>query len=197
VGVVFVVAAITALGEGVFGVMFVVWVRDVLDGGAPELGSLQTCQAIGGLLGAAVAAHAARYLVPERLFAVGLLAFGLLDLALFNYPLVLDGLWIGLALMILVGIPGTSTFASRTTILQTHVEDAFRGRVFGSLGTSTALLMLVGTGVAGATGDLLGPIALLNIQGCGYVAAGLFVLAALAPARAGRLATADSGSVSD
>ena len=107
------------------------------------------------------------------------------DLLLFNYPLVLSGVWIGSALMILVGIPTASAFAARTTILQTHVEDAYRGRVFGSLGTTAALLMLVGTGIAGATGGVLGPIALLNIQGSAYVIAGLFALLALAPHRLG------------
>ena len=81
--------------------------------------------------------------------------------------------------MVLVGIPGISSQAARTTILQTHVEDAFRGRVFGSLGTTSALLMLVGTTVAGTTGDLLGPIALLNVQGGAYIVAGTFVLIAL------------------
>jgi hypothetical protein len=105
--------------------------------------------------------------------------FGVLDLALFNYPLLFDAVWIGSALMILVGIPGISTQAARTTILQTHVADAYRGRVFGSMQTSAALLMLIGTTVAGATGNLLGPIALLNFQGGAYVVAGVFVLVML------------------
>src|SRR5215216_1267946 len=181
VGVVFVVTALTAVGEGVFGVMFVVWVRDVLEGGAPQLGWLQTAQATGGLLGGVVGAYAGRRLVPERLYGVGLLLFGLFDLALFNYPLLLGGVAIGIGLMILVGIPGVSTGAARTTILQTHVEDAYRGRVFGSLSTSAALLMLVATTAAGALGGVLGPIALLNFQGGSYVVAGVFVLVALTP----------------
>jgi MFS family permease len=181
VGVVFAVQAITAVGEGVFGVMFVVWVRDVLEGGAPELGWLQTSQAVGGLLGGFLSVYVGKRLVPERSFGLALVAFGVFDLLLFNYPLFLTGVWIGSALMILVGIPTASVYAARTTILQTHVEDAYRGRVFGSLGTTAALLTLVGTGIAGAMGDVLGPIALLNIQGSAYVVAGLFALIALAP----------------
>ena len=183
VGVVFAVGSITAFGEGVFGVMFVVWVRDVLEGGAPELGWLQTSQAAGGLVGGLVGAYVGRRFTPERLFGLSLLAFGVLDLALFNYPLLFSGFGIGVALMVLVGVPTVSTHAARATILQTNVEDVYRGRVFGSLGTSAAVLMLVGTLVAGATGALLGPIVLLNFQGGAYVAAGLLVLAALAPAR--------------
>ena len=181
VGVVFTVSALTSFGEGVFAVMFAVWVGDVLGGGVPELGLLQSSQAVGGLLGGVVTAYAARRLAPERLYGLGLLAFGIFDLALFNYPLFLDGVWIGCALMILVGIPSVSSQAGRDTILQTHVPDAFRGRVFGSLSTTGSLLLLAGTTTAGATGALLGPIALLNFQGGAYVVAGVFVLVALAP----------------
>ena len=186
VGVVFGVTSITAFGEGIFAVMFAVWVRDVLEGGVPALGLLQTSQAIGGLLGGVVGVYAGRYLVPERLYGVALLTFGIFDLALFNFPLVLDGLWIGSALMILVGIPATSTQSARATIMQTNVDDAYLGRVFGSLGTSSSLLMFVGTLTAGAVGGVLGPIALLNFQGGAYVVAGVFVLLMLAPSRAPR-----------
>ena len=181
VRVVFTVTAVTSFGEGVFAVMFAVWVRDVLEGGVPELGWLQSSQAVGGLLGGLVGAYAARRLAPERLYGLGLLAFGIFDLALFNYPLLLDGVWIGSALMILVGIPSVSSQAGSATILQTEVEDAFRGRVFGSLSTSGSLLVFAGTTAAGLTGALLGPIVLLNFQGGAYVAAGLFVLLVLAP----------------
>jgi MFS family permease len=181
VSVVFSVRAITSLGEGVFAVMFAVWVREVLEAGVPQLGVLQTSQAVGGLIGGLLVAFAGRRLVPERLYGVGLLLFGVFDLLLFNYPLLLDGVWIGSALMILVGIPGASVGTAQTTILQTHVADAYRGRVFGSLATSSALLMLAGTLLAGAVGDRLGAIALLNVQGSVYVVAGLLVLAALAP----------------
>lgn len=182
VGLVFGVTSVTAFGEGVFAVMFAVWVRDVLDGGVPALGLLQTSQAIGGLIGGAIGVYVGRRVAAERLYGLALLIFGVFDLALFNFPLVFDALWIGSALMILVGIPGVSSQAARATILQTNVEDAFRGRVFGALGTSASLLMFVGTLAAGVTGDLLGPIALLNLQGGVYVVAGIVVLVLLAPA---------------
>ena len=195
VGIVFTVSAVTAFGEGVFAVMFAVWVRDLLDGGPPELGWLQTSQAVGGLVGGVVGAYAGRRLAPERLFGVALLVFGLLDLVLFNFPLLVDAVWVGMALMILVGIPTISAQAARTTILQTNVNDAFRGRVFGAMSTTAALLMLGGTTVAGATGDLLGPIVLLNLQGGAYVVAGLFVLVALrSHVRAGGRATRTLGA---
>jgi hypothetical protein len=57
--------------------------------------------------------------------------------------------------------------------------------------------MLVGTVIAGAAGDALGPIALLNLQGSAYVVAGVFALIALAPSMlsaAPRRADADSAA---
>jgi len=179
VRVIFVVAAITAVGEGVFAVMFVVWVREILEGGALELGWLQTSQAVGGLIGGAVGGWVGARLAPARLFAAGLIAFGIFDLALFNYPLLFSGVWLGLGLMVLVGAPGVWILAAARTILQMHVVDAYRGRIFAALGTTAGLLMLVGTVAAGVAGGFLGPIVLLNIQGGAYVAAGLFVLTTL------------------
>jgi hypothetical protein len=65
------------------------------------------------------------------------------------------------------------------TLLQTSVADRYRGRIFGALGTSQGLLMLVGTLVAGTLGDRLNVVTMLNIQGGGYILAGLLGLVLL------------------
>ena len=65
------------------------------------------------------------------------------------------------------------------TLLQQEVQDAYRGRVFGIRGTMAALLQLVGTLIAGALGGVVGPIALLNIQGGSYVLVGVLALVIL------------------
>ncbi len=171
--------AVSALGEGVFSVMFVVWVDQVLDGGARELGWLMSAQAVGGLLGGAVLGSVVRRHAPVRVFGIGSIAFGLLDLALFNYPLVLSGIWLGLVLIGLVGIPTIGIGAGFMTMIQQAVRDAYRGRVFGLMGTTSSLLRLAGTLIAGALGGALGPIMLLNIQGGSYIAVGLVALALL------------------
>lgn len=51
VTVLFVIAAATALGEGILGVLFVPLVTEVLRGDGLDLGWLMTAQAVGGLLG--------------------------------------------------------------------------------------------------------------------------------------------------
>jgi MFS family permease len=64
-------------------------------------------------------------------------------------------------------------------LLQRAVRDEYRGRVFGIMGTTSALLQLAGTVIAGVLGGVLGPIVLLNIQGGSYVLMGLLALVVL------------------
>jgi MFS family permease len=171
--------AISALGEGVFSVMFVVWVHDVLEGGSRELGWLMSAQAVGGLLGGALLGSSAHRFSPVHVFGLGSIVFGVLDLALFNYPLFLSGIWIGIVLIGLVGIPTISAGAGFMTMMQQAVQDAYRGRVFGIRGTIAALLQLAGTLIAGALGGVVGPIVLLNIQGGSYILMGLIAIVIL------------------
>jgi MFS family permease len=190
------VSGATAIGEGIFSVMFLIWVTEALSGGVPQLGWFMSAQAIGGLLGALVIGFFARRFTPERLFGLGLLAFGILDLVLFNYPLVRSGIALGLVLIVLVGIPSVAARAGSQALLQREVSDRYRGRVFAALGTTSAALMLVATLVAGVVGETIGPIAMLNIQGAAYVASGLVVLVMLSPVRLGsgsRRTTVDPG----
>lgn len=181
VSVILGVAAATAVGEGIFSVMFLIWVTQALSGGVPQLGWFMSAQAVGGLLGALVIGYFARRFTPERLFGVGLLAFGILDLLLFNYPLVLSGIALGLVLIVLVGIPSVAASSGRQTLLQRDVPDLYRGRVFAALGTTSAALALIATLVAGVVGETVGPIAMLNVQGAAYVISGVVVLVLLAP----------------
>ncbi len=176
--------AVTFLGEGVFGVVFVIWVRDVIDGGARELGWLMSAQAVGGLIGGLLIGRVSARTSTVRLLGVSSILFGALDLALFNYPLVISGIIPGLVLIMLVGIPAIAFGAGFTTLLQQTVRDAYRGRIFGMLGTTSALLMLTGTLLGGALGGVLSPILLLTVQGGSYIAVGLLALALLPSAMA-------------
>jgi hypothetical protein len=86
-------------------------------------------------------------------------------------------------LMALVGIPSSAAVVTTFTVLQTQAPEAYRGRVLGAAGTTTALVGLVGMGLAGVLGDRVGIIPLLTVQGGGYVLAGLLVLRLLEPDR--------------
>ena len=70
VSVILAVAGATAIGEGIFSVMFLIWITEALSGGVPQLGWFMSAQAVGGLLGALVIGFFARRFTPERLFGV-------------------------------------------------------------------------------------------------------------------------------
>ncbi len=168
--------AITGLGEGVFGVLIIAFVGKVLGGGALEIGWLMAAQAIGGLIGGTMVGAVARAVPTVRLIGLGSITFGLIDLAIFNYPAIDPSIWIGIGLFVLVGIPGVWTQTAIQTLIQTAVPDAYLGRVWSTLGTTMGLLGLVGTLIAGFAGDRLGIVTVLNIQGAGYIIAGILAL---------------------
>ncbi|MHB8598554.1 MAG: MFS transporter [Ktedonobacteraceae bacterium] len=181
VAAMFALIAITSLGEGVFAVLVIAYVSKVLHGGALQLGWLQGAQAIGGLIGGLLIGFVVKKVSLPHLIGFGAIAVGFIDLLIFNYPTFFPGIVIGLALFVLVGIPGVGFSTGVTTLLQTSVEDKYRGRIFGAMGTTSAILMLVGTTLAGLLGDPLGVVTVLNTQGGMYVLAGICVLVLLRP----------------
>ncbi|MEO8971903.1 MAG: MFS transporter [Ktedonobacteraceae bacterium] len=181
VAAMFALIAITSLGEGVFSVLFIVYVSKVLHGGALQIGWLQGAQAVGGLIGGLLIGFIVKRVSLPHLIGFGAIAFGIVDLLIFNYPTFFPGIVIGLVLFVLVGIPGVGFSTGVTTMLQTSVADEYRGRIFGAMGTTSALLMLLGTILAGLLGDPLGAITVLNTQGGMYVLAGICVLVLLRP----------------
>ena len=176
--VIFLMIAITQVGEGIMGVLFVVFVNRILGGGALEIGWLMSAQAVGGLIGGLFVGSLGR-VPPSRLIGLSAVAFGLIDLAIFNYPTFFPGITLGIVLFIVVGVPGVGLGAAFDTLLQTAVADEYRGRIFGALGTTGALLRLVGMGLAGALGDVVGVVPMLNLQGGGYILAGVLGLVML------------------
>ena len=181
--ILFALIAITSLGEGVFGVLFVVFVNRILGGGAQEIGWLMSAQAVGGLIGGVLVGWMDNKVSSIALIGLGALAFGLIDLAIFNYPAFFPGFTLALILFIAVGIPGVTLMTGMNTLLQSAVADEYRGRVFGTYGMTGALLALIGATLAGTLGDRIGAVTLLNIQGGVYVAAGLLVPTLLYGAR--------------
>lgn len=181
--VLFVVAGISAVGEGVMGTLFAPFVRDVLHGGGSAYGVILGAQAVGGIaagFGAAIVAH--RYL-PQRLLGWGALFVGVIDLMLFLYPLAYATVWPAVVCMVAVGPPAALAVVGQTTLFQRTSSDSHRGRVFGALSAVQGVALLAGTLLAGVLGDVLGIVPVIAVQGAGYVVAGLIVLGGLPGAR--------------
>jgi hypothetical protein len=144
-------------------------------------------QAVGGIVGGLAATSLGQRFSATQLFVYGSIAFGVVDLAIFLYPLGYVAVWPAAAGMILVGVPGALSFAGLMTLFQQGSEDAFRGRMFGAIATVEGVATLAGTLGAGFLSRPLGIVPVIAVQGAGYVLAGLAMLAWL---------TADPGPVS-
>jgi len=165
---IFLVMGIAGIAEGFFNVMFVIFVNQKLGGGALEFGWLTSAQAIGGLMGGLLIGWMGHRFRPNRM--TGLLAInGILILILVT----LSSLPWAVILILLAGIPIVGFSVGVDTLLQEHVADRYRGRVFGALGTSMAIWVLLGQGSASLLGDRLGSVPLLMQKGTLDVLAGL------------------------
>lgn len=165
---IFAIVGTNALAEGILSVLLIVFVEQVLRGGAPEVGWLLTSQAVGGLLVGRLGSR----VQPRYLVGIGFLLLGLGDLAIFNIPI----LAAGIVLIALVGIPVVGLQAGIQTLFQTKVPDRYRGRVLGAFGTAFALLTLLGMIFASLFGASIGVVASLSMAAVLDAVAGLIAL---------------------
>ena len=169
-------ALVTSVGEGIMSTLFTPFVEHVLHGTPQDLGLIVAAQAVGGIAGGMVAAAAGHRIRAARLLGLGAVLFGLMDLAIFLYPLGYVAVWPAIVGMIIVGLPGALTLAGLITLFQSSSEDSYRGRVFGALSALEGISVLAGTLGAGYLSRVVGIVPVLAIQGGGYVVAGLVML---------------------
>jgi len=200
--------AIMSLGEGVFGVLYPVYVNQALRGGAQEIGALMSAQAVGGLIGGLLVGWGGARMMSRWAIGVCAALFGLIDLAIFNAPTLvpfgesLAGaqigvplFWVVVGLFVAVGIPGIGAMTGMQSLLQARAPDAYRGRVFGALGAVMGLLRLIRVVIAGLVTTDANLITVLNIQGFGYVAAGLLAILLLPAQRPAQASVAAVSAV--
>ncbi len=174
------VAFVAEVAQGIFVVLFILFVARRLQGGAGEIGLLRGIQAVGAL-GAGIALSLVRHgRRPGLLTAAGALVFGVLDLTIWNAPSVTTATWVYVILFAVAGAPGVVMETGLISGLQMASTDAERGRVFGALTFVSNAGQAVGMLAAGALTASLGLIGLLNAQGCLYLAAGALAVWLLA-----------------
>jgi len=170
---------VTSTGEGIMSTLFAPFVRHVLHGSSQAYGVVAAVQAVGGILGGLLAASIGSRISAERMLSYGAVAFGLVDLGIFLYPLGYVAVWPAAVGMVIVGLPGALTIAGAMTLLQRNTDDKLRGRVFGALGAIEGVAILAGTVCAGLLGQVAGIVPVLAVQGGGYVVAGVAMAMAL------------------
>jgi MFS family permease len=175
------VAFTASVAQGIFVVLFVLFVARSLHGGPAEIGLLRGVQAVGSIA-AGVLLATSRPLAPGRLTAAAAAAFGLISLTVWNAPDLSTAAPLYIALFIAVGAPGIGLTTGLVSAAQQATIDGQRGKAFAAVGVAIALGEAIGILAAGVLGDPLGIATLLNAQGTLYlIAAGLAVRWMIAP----------------
>ncbi|MEU8661171.1 MFS transporter [Actinoplanes philippinensis] len=172
-------AVLTGIGEATMSTLMAPFVHDVLHGSARTYGTIMAAQAVGGIAGGLLTTVFGHRFAPRRLLGYGAVAFGLLDLALFLYPLVSPSPWPAVVIMAVAGLPGALTLAGLMTVFQTATGDSHRGRVYAALVVLDSAAMLAATAAAGTLAEHAGIVTVLTVQGAGYCLAGLLILTLL------------------
>ncbi len=170
------IGVLSQVAQGIFVVLFVVFVLDVLraDGGA--VGLIRGVQAIGGVAGGILLGLLAGRASPRALVGWGFVGFGTISLVTWNMPALTTALPVYLALFVIVGIPAVATSAGLQSTVQALTPATHLGRVFAAFEAGAGALQAVGVIVAGALADRVGVQPILNVQGSIYVLCGVAAL---------------------
>lgn len=174
IAVLFAVFGLMTLGGTMLDPLLVAWVRDVLGEGPQIFAWILTAHAASGIVGTVLVGRFGARLSPGVLMGwssvVAAVALGMRT----NVPLV----WLALALSVVVGVTSVASSVGAETLAQRTVPDALRGRVFGALGSSGALLSLTGALLGGALAEVVGIVPMLNVAAALIAVSGVVVLRA-------------------
>jgi MFS family permease len=165
-----------SVAQGMFVVLFVVFVARELDGDAAEIGLLRGVQGIGAIAGGLALGLAGR-IAPGRLTASAALGFGVLSLAIWNAPTVSTAAPLYVALFIAVGAPGVALITGLVSLLQEAAPDGQRGKAFALAGVAGSLGEAIGMLAGGILGDPFGVVIALDVQAALYLLAAMLATA--------------------
>lgn len=165
-----------SLSQGMFLVLFVVFVTGPLGGGEAEVGLLRGIQAIGGLLAGAAIASVARRVAPGTMLGLGALSLGLLSVATWNMPAVTLSDTVYIVLFAAAGGPAVLFTSGLLTILQTAGSPERSGRIVATAMAGMAAFQVAGMLLAGTLVDVWSLTALLDVQAALTITAGAATL---------------------
>jgi MFS family permease len=175
--VIFAVLGLMTFGGTMLDPLNVAWVRDSLGRGAGVYAWLLWTHAICGIVGTLIVGMFAKSVSPRVLMGWASLVAGLAIFVKYNVPT----LAVAVALTALTGFTSVAGSVGVDTLLQRSVRDEHRGRVFGALGASGALLSLAGAAVGGIAAEYVGTVTMLNVAAGLVTVSGVVVLRALGP----------------
>jgi predicted MFS family arabinose efflux permease len=165
----FVIMGIALFGDAILSAILAVFVQQDLGFNAIQFGWLMTARGLGGLLGGLLIGQFGRRFTPTQLISGGLLLSGASIYVMLARP----SLLFLIGILVLIGPALMAWIISLQTIGQKEAEDAYRGRVFGAIGTTTTLILFFGSALAGLLADQIGTYILIAVSASFYILAGL------------------------
>lgn len=176
-----VIHTLAHVSQGLFLVLFVVFVMDQLGGTGVEVGALRGIQAVGSILGSILIARWARRRAPGKVAGFGYLGFGLISLIVWNAPVFTTALPFYMVCFVIVGIPIVASAVGMTTAAQRFTPPDYLGRMFGALEAVGAAGAALGTALAGFLLEYFPITPVLNAQATLYLFCGALALILIAP----------------
>lgn len=176
-----VISFLSAVAQGLFLVLFVLFVLRSLHAGDQVVGLLRGAQAIGGVLGGLLVGTWAKHHAARTLTVGGLAAFGLLSLLTWNSPAITTETWWYLGLFIAVGLPATALVTGLLTGMQRASPRRVLGRVLSLIQVAEALGQGTGILLAGLLSSTVSLTVLLNVQASCYLACAVVAVMGFAP----------------
>ncbi|GAA3058328.1 MFS transporter [Actinokineospora globicatena] len=170
---------LVSLAQGMFLVLFVVFVTGPLGAGEAEVGLLRGVQAIGGLAAGVALATVVRQAHPGALLGWGGVVFAILSASIWNLPPVSTTIALYIGLFALIGAPAVVATTGSLTLLQSSVPADRTGRVMTTAFAGMAAFQALGMLITGALAPLLPLSVLLNTQAVLLLAAGIVALTGL------------------
>lgn len=170
------ISLLLSVAGGLLPLLVVNFARSSLHASGTDYGLVLSAQAIGGLLGAAVAAPVIRFFVTPRLPLGG--SFLAIALVVTAFGLARQW-WVAALCLAVGGIPTTVSQVVSSRLLQTVPADRHRGRVASLVSTATTLGRLVGSLAAGLLAVRAGAAGGLEVVAVVFALSGLLALAAV------------------
>ncbi|MFD1735929.1 MFS transporter [Bacillus salitolerans] len=155
---------------GIINVLFLPFVKDVLNGGAMELGWLQSAASVGGILGGIILLRIKKIFSIYRLIIYCSILTGVVYLFVFNFP----SLLLALFLYVLLEIPSVIFLVSIESLLQETVDENYRGRFYGAYGTVIGIAVISGMLLSGLLEKSIGVVPALNVAAILLIGSGIF-----------------------
>jgi Na+/melibiose symporter and related transporters len=167
------VVFVSSIAQGLFLVLFVLFVLRGMHGSDADVGLLRGIQAVGAIAAGIALGFLSRSGSPRSLTVISLAAFGVISLVTWNLPVLTTGILPYIVLFAVVGAPGVVFSTGLISTLQRETTPAQRGAVFAAIGLFSAVGQAIGILAAGLVDGPVGLIPLLEVQGCLYLATGV------------------------